>query len=290
MSHSKSTHVSEEKKKIVKELTELIKSHKTILLASIKNLPASQFQEIGKKMRGKAIIKVPRKNLIFLSLKESKLEKIEDLKKQIQNSTVILFSDLDAFDLAADLLKNKNPAKAKPGQEAPEDIKVQPGPTDLVPGPAISELGAVGIPIEIKEGKIHIKSEKVIAKKGAKISQSAADIMSKLDIKPFSVGFIPLSALDTREGKFYKEIKIDTEETLRLIKDSFGRSLAFAVKIGHFSKETVRFIMGNAERNAKALEIFVKSKELQPEEKVEAPKETKTEETQTPEIKTGEDN
>ena len=63
----KSNVVPEAKKKTVSELTKLVKESKTILVASIKNLPASEFQEIGKKLRGKAIIKVPKKKFNFKS-------------------------------------------------------------------------------------------------------------------------------------------------------------------------------------------------------------------------------
>lgn len=53
--------IPQSKIKSLKELAELIKTKKTILIASIKDIPASQFQEIGKKLRGKAIVKVPKK-------------------------------------------------------------------------------------------------------------------------------------------------------------------------------------------------------------------------------------
>ena len=142
MTPGKSTHVSKAKMNIVRELSELVKNKKTILIASIKNIPASQFQEIGKKLRGKAIIKVPKKKLIFRALDSSGNDVIKKLKEQIKDSVAILFSDLDCFDLALELIENKSPVKAKVGQEAPEDIEVSEGPTDLVPGPAISELGS----------------------------------------------------------------------------------------------------------------------------------------------------
>ena len=45
------THVSEVKKKVLKELTELIKKKKTFLIVSIKGIPASQFQEMVKKLK-----------------------------------------------------------------------------------------------------------------------------------------------------------------------------------------------------------------------------------------------
>ena len=271
------------KKKIdsVKEISDLIKNKRTILIASIKDLPASQFQEIGKKLRGKAIVKVPKKNLMFRAIDGSESEIVKKMKEHVENSVAILFSDLDAFDLAGELIRNKSPTKAKTGQIAPEDIGVEAGPTDLVPGPAISELGAVGIQIQIEKGKIHIKEPKVIAKKGEKISSAAADIMGKLDIKPFSVGFIPLSAFDLKENKLYLDIKIDREATLKELKASFGKALPFAVEIGYICEDTIKFLIRKAAIQEKALEKF----EAKAEEKEEAPKEEKVEEKPAEEIK-----
>jgi large subunit ribosomal protein L10 len=253
MTPQKSKEIPKKKLKEVEKLAELIKDKKTILIASIKNIPSSQFQEISKKLRGKAIIKVPKKTLIFIAIDSSGKEAVKKLKENITTSVAILFSDLDTFDLAAELVKNKSPAKAKPGQEAPEDIEVEDGPTELVPGPAISELGALGIQIQIEKGKIHIKETKVIAKKGAKISQGAADVMNKLDIKPFSIGFEPVCAFDTKEDKFYLEIKIDKEATLQELKESFNKAIAFSVEIGYSSQDTISFLIGKAASHEKAL-------------------------------------
>lgn len=240
------TPIPETKKETVKELSNLIKSKKTVLIASIKNLPGSQFQEISKKLRRKAVVKVPKKNLIFRAIDSAEGEEIKKLKDEITDSVAILFSDLDSYELAGELMENKTPSKAKAGQEAPEDIQVEAGPTDLVPGPAISELGSLGIQIEIKDGKINIKEPRVIAKAGEKIKQNAADVMSKLDIKPFSVGFIPVSAFDTKDGKLYLEIKIDKEGTLKELKSAYGRALPFAVSIGYTSKDTIKFLISKA--------------------------------------------
>jgi len=262
--------------KTVEDLKNLIETKKTILIASIKNLPASQFQEISKKLRGKAIVKVPKKNLILRALDSSSKEAIKDLKEKLEDSIAILFSDLDSFELAGELSSNKSPAKAKAGQEAPEDIEVSAGPTDLVPGPAISELGALGIQIQIEKGKITIKEPRVIAKEGEKISSGAADVMNKLDIKPFSVGFIPLCAFDNEEGKFYSELKIDKEATLEELKTFYSKALSFAVEIGYSNENTIRFLIGKAGLHEKVL------KNLKPAEEEKPVEEEVKEETQTP--------
>ncbi len=248
------THVSEEKKETVKELVSLIKEKRTILIASIKNIPASQFQEILKKLRGTAVVKVPKKNLIFRALEHSDDEKLKKIEDKIKENVAVLFSDMDCFELAAELVRNKTLSKAKAGQEAPDDIEIPAGPTELVPGPAISELGALGIQIQIDKGKITIKEAKVLVKKGQKISSGAADIMNKLDIKPFSISLVPLAGYDSKEKKLYLEIKIDRESTLKELKTAFGKALPFAVAIGYACKDTIGFLIQKAGRHEKAIE------------------------------------
>ncbi len=267
--------IPQKKLNVVKELTDLIKSKKTVLVASIKNLPASQFQEIGKKLRGTAIVKVPKKNLIFKAIEDSGIKNANELKKEIIEDTAILFSDVDSFELASELLESKSPAKGKIGQIAPMDIQVDAGPTDLVPGPAISELGALGIKIQIENGKITIKEPKVIVKAGVKLSEGAASLMNKLDIKPFSIGFTPLSSFDTKEGKLYVNIKIDKEGTLESLKSFFGKALAFAVGRNYLTEDTMIPILAKASAHANKINRIWTG---EPEPVAEVPVEEKKEE------------
>jgi len=292
-------HISDEKKKIVSELSSLAKNKNTILLVSIKGIPASQYQETVKKFRQTTVVKVPKKSAMIRALDSLDEGEIKKLKDYVGDSTAVLFSDDDAFDISAELLSKKTPVAAKAGQEAPEDIVVQPGPTELLPGPAISELGAVGIQIQIEKGKISIKEEKTILKKGDRISAAAADVMNKLDIKPFSIGFVPIAAFDAKEGKIYSEIKIDKEQTLNDLRYAFGRGLPFAVSVGYISEATIAFLLGKAASHGKALEKFgeppaeekkeesteEKTEESKPEESSEASGENKTEESKPEEAK-----
>ena len=60
----------------------------------------------------------------------------------------------------------KTAAPAKPGDIAPEDILVKAGDTPFKPGPIVGELQKAGIPAAIEGGKIVIKKDKVLVKKG----------------------------------------------------------------------------------------------------------------------------
>ena len=68
MTGKKTTHVSEKKKIVVSELVNLIKTKRTVLIASIKGIPSSQYQEISKRLRGKAVVKVPKKSINITSM------------------------------------------------------------------------------------------------------------------------------------------------------------------------------------------------------------------------------
>lgn len=258
MTTKRHTPIPEYKTRTVKELAKAFKNHQTVLIASIKNLPGGQFQAIKQKLRGIAIVKVLKKSLVIRAIEEYG-GRMKEVEPHVKEDCALLISNDDAFELSSFLSKNQSPARARIGQEVPEDIRVESGPTDLTPGPVISELGALGIPIQIKEGKIEIREAKVILKAGDKVTAAHDAIMSKLGIMPFRVGFEPLAAYESKTGKVYSSLKIDTEEALASLKEAYSRSLAFTVKIAYPVKETIPFILARANSHYNALSKLIKT-------------------------------
>src|SRR6056297_17304 len=109
MEHKAVENIQKKKIEAVKELVDLIDNKRTVLIADISNIPGSQFQQISKKLRGKAIVKVPKKNLFFRALDNAKKKIVKDLKKYFNGPSALLFSDLDSYELAGELLKIKSP-------------------------------------------------------------------------------------------------------------------------------------------------------------------------------------
>ena len=245
------------KAKQVDELVAFVKGNRSVIIASIKNLPAANFQEIRKKIRDKATIKVYKKNIILKAIEKIEKGFIKEMKNYVVEDSALIFTKIDPFELSAILADNRTAAKAKPGQDAPEDIKIRAGPTDLVPGPAISQLGSLGLKVAVEEGKIAIREDKIIVQKGAKINDAAADIMGKLDIKPFKIGFEPLVAYDVQEDKLYKDVKVDKEKVLESFKNAYGRAFAFAFSIGWICKETLGLLLAKANAEEKKIEEII---------------------------------
>lgn len=249
------THVSAAKKRMVKELGVLM-NKKTVMLVSVKSLPCSQFQEIRKKLRGKADMKVAKKSSINLALEAAKNPALHELEKHVQENMALLFSDDDAFEISAFLSESKSPSKARVGQIADEDITIEAGPTELLPGPAITELSSAGLKVKVENGKIAIQNNTVFVKKGEKVTEQKAGILSKLGVTPFKVGLEPVTAF--YEGKVYTDIKVNKEESLNELKEKFGRCLAFAVSLNYPTSQTVPFILGKAAMQEKAIAALIK--------------------------------
>jgi len=249
----KKAHVSKEKLENVKKLVEQLKKNKTVMILSIKSLPSQQFQKMKKELRGKANILVAKKSMAIRAIEQAKLEGVEELLNQIKEDCAIAVSNDNAFELAAWFTDNQSPVPAKEGQIAEEDITISEGPTELVPGPVISELGALGLQIMVEDGKITIRKAKVVLKKGDKVNSSAASILQKLGVKPFMVGIIPLAVYDANEKRVYIGIKVDKKKTMAELLVSYSKALGFARGINYVCRETIGQLLAKANSHANAL-------------------------------------
>lgn len=242
------------KEKNVKDLAEQISSAKTLMIVSIKGLPSKQFQEIKKSIREQATIKVAKKNILVRAIKAIEKDSIKELESYIKSDCAFVISDVEGFELAGILAKKKTPVFAKAGQIATDDIEVKKGPTDLVPGPAISELGSLGLQVAVEDGKISIKQSKIVIKEGQVIDANAASLFQKLNIQPFKVGLEISVSYDIETEKIYADIKIDSELAADELRKAAGKSLGFAQKIVYYCKETIGYFLAKANSHSKALE------------------------------------
>lgn len=261
-------HVSEEKKREVNLLKSLLKKYPVIGIVDTTNLPSPQLQKIRAQLKGKILIRIIKKRLIKLALEEIKNERdLIGLEKYLEKSMPgLLFTEEDPFKLFKLLKKNKTNAPARPGQISPKDIIILEGPTDFPPGPIIGEFGQVGIIAGVEGGKVVIKKEKLLVKAGEGIKPKIAEVLSKLGIKPMEIGLNVLAVYD-KGTIFTKDVlDVDDDEYLRVLKEIYVNGLKLALSIGYITKDSIKFLMGKAFREADILDK--KLKENSPQEKI----------------------
>jgi large subunit ribosomal protein L10 len=245
--------VSEKKKKKVKELTAELKKYSAIGVIDMHYLPARQLYQIRNKMRGKATIKMVKKRLIAISLKNSKVKGAEELIGAMRGEPALLLSNENPFKLARMIQESKSKAAAKAGDIAPSDIWVRAGPTSLMAGPVIGELQRAKIPAAVEDGKIAVKQDTVVAKAGETINKDVAGILAKLGVEPMEIG---LNLITIGEGGYIypKDLLfVPPSKYLDDLMVAHSRAFALTIGIGYFTPQNIGMILGKAYREAVAL-------------------------------------
>ena len=251
--------VSERKKQEVNEIRELIEKYPVIGILDLFKMPSRQLQFIRKSLRGNVLMKMSKKRLIKLVLKDVKGKKdIEKLDKLTPKEPAVVFTEMNAFELFKVLKKNKSLRYAKENDIAPDDIVVRAGPTSLMAGPAIGELQRVKIPAMVKEGKIHVREDTIVAKKGEIISSQLANILKKLDVQPIEVDINLLGVWEN--GIIYEKEVLDVDEELytQNIKQAYNYALNLCVNVCYPNRESIKILLRKAYRNGKNLGIKAK--------------------------------
>ncbi len=195
------------KKEKVLAVSKVSGKYPVVALLNIRNLPDRILQSSKKKLRANSEFAVAKNSVLTRSLEQTGRG---ELAKHLDFPTAIVFTSLTPYSLYKFFKDNKTKVAAKPGQIAPFDIIVPEGETDLVPGPALSELKGAGINAQIKAGKIIIAKDSVVSKKGAKITDSVCKALQKLNILPFEAMVHLVAAYD---GKFtYTASTLDIDE------------------------------------------------------------------------------
>ena len=245
--------VKEEKLKAVEELAKEIEKYSTVCLIDMMKLPTKQLQLIKKEMGNDAIFKICKKSLVVFALKTIKGGRIAELEKSIPKQPGIILTNLPAFKFYKTINKMRYPVFAKEGDSIEKEVRVKPGPTNLLPGPVISELAKVGIIAGVEGGKVAIKKESTIAKKGTLVTKDMAGVLRKLNIEPVDIG------INIVVG--YENGNIHSRDLLRLVdtypeklKEAFNHALSLSIAIEYPTKENVKFLLSKAYQQAKAIE------------------------------------
>jgi len=247
--------VSENKKKVLNEVVADIEKYPVIGILDMHMLPAKQLFLIKQKLRGKAVIRMVKKRVIKIAMEQSRKKDIKKLEEKIQKQPALLFSNANPFELAQEIAKSSSKAFAKAGDIAPNDIVVQPGQTNLPPGPAIGELQRVKIPCGVEGDKIVIKKEARIARKGDVITKELAEALGKLGIEPMEISLNLLAVWDG--GMVFDKalLTIPPEHYVSQIKSAYSSALNLALSINYVTASTVPLLLAKAHSQAVSLAL-----------------------------------
>lgn len=250
-----SQQVLEAKSSEVEAIKDILKEYKSIGIASLKKVRASQLQEIKKTMAGKVYLRVLKNTLIKIALEEMKNEELKKLEDYLEGSNIYLFTDLNPFKLVLLLERGKVKTTAKSGDIAAMDVVIPSGNTGQPPGPVISQLNAVGLPTRIESGSVWISKDTLVVRRGEVINERLAGVLSKLGIKAVELGISLRAVFDNGMIISGDQLKVDVDATRRSVQARNAEAFALALEIGYASKDTIKPLLQQAHMKAVALSV-----------------------------------
>ena len=258
-------HVADWKKEEVKELTSLLTKNKVVGIIEVGGIPAPQMQQMRKNLHGAASVRSAKNNLIIRALDEAEKDTkgVSGLKDHVKGQSAIIATDINPFKLFSKIKESRTMAPAKGGEKAAHDIEVKAGETPFKPGPIVGELQKVGIPAAILEGKVVVKTNKVVVPQGERIPTEVAQMLTRLEIFPIEIGMTLNGVFE--DGSIFSPdvLDINIDEFLGRIKQASNYALNLAITTGWTSKQTIQPLLMKAHHNAFtiAIEMGIVNKE-----------------------------
>jgi len=250
-----SQQVLEQKSTEVEAIKEIFKEYKSVGIASLQKVRASQLQELKKSMKGQVYLRVLKNTLIKIAIEQMNQAELKKLEEYLEGSNVFLFTDLNPFKLALLLEKGKVKTTAKAGDIAADDVIVPASNTGQPPGPVISQLNAVGLPTKIENGSVWISKDTLVVRRGEVINDRLAGVLSKLGIKAVELGISMRAVFDNGLMITGDKLKVDVAATKRSVETSNQEAFALALSVGYPCKETIKPLLQTAHQKAVSLSI-----------------------------------
>jgi large subunit ribosomal protein L10 len=247
--------VLQEKSGEVKQIEKTLVEYKSIGVASLQKVRASQLQELNKTLTGQVYMRVMKNTLMKIAIENLGREDLKKLEPFLEGSNVLLFTDLNPFKLALLLEKGKVKTTAKSGDIAAMDVVVPEGNTGQPPGPIISQLNGVGLPTRIESGSVWVSKDTLVVRRGEVINERLASVLSKLGIKAVEAGLSMRAVYDEGLMVMEQQLHIDIEGTRKMLQANQAEAFALAMELNYPAPETIRSLLQNAHQKAVALSV-----------------------------------
>jgi len=225
--------VGDKKRAYGVKLVDFVENYKSIFIVECDNVGSKQMQQIRYTLRGQAEVLMGKNTTVRKVLKDylkkNEGHPIEALLEHVVGNVGLVFTNSGMAKIRDVISANKVPAPARVGGVAPIDVFVEPGPTGCDPGQT-AWFQALNIPTKINKGQIEMISRVHLVHAGAKVTDSQAALLQKLNIKPFSYGLVVTNVYDN--GAVFEVAVLDVKEADLLTKFMTGVATFAAVSLG----------------------------------------------------------
>lgn len=221
------------KQEYFNRLVNLLDTYTKAFIVVADNVGSNHMQKIRSALRGKAVLLMGKNTMIRKAIRGhiQNNPNIEAFLPYIRGNIGFVFTNDDLGEIKKIILANKVGAAAKAGTIAPCDVTVPAGPTGMEPTQT-SFLQALNIPSKIVKGQIEISNDVQLIVAGTKVGASEANLLAKLNIRPFQYGLVIKTVYDNGSTYDASVLDMTDEDLVNKFREGVTNIAAISLQLG----------------------------------------------------------
>jgi len=234
MAGGDSSSSKQRKQQYFTRLIKLLDEYPCILVVGADNVGSNHMQQIRKALRAKGSVLLMGKNTMIRKAIRGHTTNnpaLEGLLPLVRGNIGFVFTKGDLGEIRKIIQSNRVEAPAKQGAIAPIKVVVPAMNTGLEPTQT-SFFQALNIQTKIARGQIEIVQDVNLIEEGQKVGASEANLLAKLNIKPFSYGLTLTMVYD--HGSIYsaKILELNEDDLLKKFSNGVRNIASISLQIG----------------------------------------------------------
>jgi large subunit ribosomal protein LP0 len=217
-----------------RKLQDFLNTYDRAFIVHADNVGSKQFQDVRRGLRAHSVVLMGKNTLmkrcIRLYIEKTGNDKWTPLLEQLVGNVGLIFTKGDMNEVREAIVSFKVGAPARVGLVAPNDVVVPAGNTGLDPSQT-NFFQVLNIPTKINKGTVEITADVALIKGGEKVGASEATLLSKLGIKPFSYGLVPVQVFDNGAVYDPKVLDITDEDMMKSVQEGIKRIAAASLQL-----------------------------------------------------------
>lgn len=250
-----SSNIPSEKKQAVQETVELINQYQIIAAADLTKVSSTMLQDMRKQLRGNHLFRVVKNTLMRISMEQAGKAGTQEFMESVSGPNVFLFTNGNPFKVAMELDANKVKVFAKSDDIAMDNIVLKAGNTGLSPGPLIGKFGVLSVRTRIESGNIWVVQDTTVRKKGEKIGDDLADLLSRMGIRASEMGLSIKAVWENGEVIPGESLILDLDEYRSKLEQAIGGAFKVAIEAAYATPETAPILLAKATQEAIAVAV-----------------------------------
>jgi len=217
------------------KLVKLLDEYPCILVVGADNVGSNHMQQIRKALRAKGAVLLMGKNTMIRKAIRGHMQNnpaLESILPLVWGNIGFVFAKGELSEVKKILAANRVEAPARAGSLAPCKVVVPAMNTGLEPTQT-AFFQALNIPTKIARGQIEIIQDITILEEGQKVGASEANLLAKLNIKPFSYGLALDQVYDNGAVYNHKVLDLSDDDLLGKFHAGVRNIAAIGLKIGY---------------------------------------------------------